>query len=113
LGIGLESGLVETLQTNSKFMGLPYYAIKDEDDDITLGTENAFEHPKFVIDEILSQENTEVGLIIGCIATDLNLKNTGETISFLSKNIINRTDILSVAVNCALLPWINKELYKK
>ena len=111
LGVGLESGLVKIPQANSKYMDFQYCAIIDENDYITLGTGNAFEHPQFVIDEILSKDNAEVGIIMGRLAINLELKNTGGAISFLSKNIIKRTDILSNAVICALLPRINVELY--
>ena len=112
LGIGLESGLVEIPQANSKYMDFQYCAIIDENKYITLGSGNAFEHPKSVIDEVLTKENAEVGFIIGRLANNMDLKNTGGAISFLSKNIISRTDILANAVICALLPRINEELYR-
>lgn len=50
---------------------------------------------------------------MGNVAGNPNLKNESGAIGILSKNRINRTDILTQAVTCALLPRINKTLYER
>ncbi|MFX1339267.1 MAG: DUF84 family protein [Promethearchaeota archaeon] len=50
--------------------------------------------------------------MIGKLANNINLKNEAGAVSFLSKNVITRTEILTQAVICALLPRINKKLYE-
>jgi inosine/xanthosine triphosphatase len=111
LGIGIEAGLVKIPYAKSNYMDFQFCMIIDENRGITLGSGIAFEYPQSVIGEVLSQQGTEIGTIIGRLANNMNLKNEGGAISFLSKNVITRTEILTQAVVCALLPRINKELY--
>ena len=110
-GVGIEAGLVQVPFTNTNYMDFQFCAIMDENERMTLDSGIAFEYPQSVIDEILSNKNTEIGDILGKLANNLNLKNEAGAISFLSKKIITRTEILTQAVICALLPRINKELY--
>jgi inosine/xanthosine triphosphatase len=111
-GVGIEAGLVNIAYAKTNYMDFQFCVIMDENKDITLGSGVAFEYPSSVINEILSNRDTEIGDIMGRLANNKNLKNESGAISFLSKNIINRTEILSQAVISALLPRINPELYE-
>jgi len=110
-GVGIEAGLAKVPNSYSGYMDFQYCAIINEANKITLGSGIAFEYPKFVIDEILADKNKEIGEIIGKLAGNKNLKNQSGAISFLSKNRITRTEILTQAVICALLPILNEKLY--
>ena len=110
-GIGIEAGLVPISNTISGYMDFQFCAIIDEDQKITLGSGVAFEYPKFVIRQILENREKEIGDLIGKLAGNINLKNKAGAISFLSKEEINRTEILTQTVICALLPRINIKLY--
>lgn len=110
-GIGIEAGLVPISNAISGYMDFQFCVIIDENQRITLGSGVAFEYPKFVIEQILENREKEIGEIIGKLAGNINLKNEAGAISFLSKKEINRTEILTQAVICALLPRINYELY--
>jgi inosine/xanthosine triphosphatase len=111
-GVGIEAGLVKIPVARSKYMDFQFCVIIDENRDISLGSGIAFEYPQVVIDEIISNKEIEIGDIMGRLANNVNLKNESGAISFLSKNIITRTEILSQAVICALVPRINQELYE-
>lgn len=111
-GVGIEAGLVYIPLAKSKYMDFQFCVIIDENRDISLGSGITFEYPQLVIDEIISSNGKEIGDVIGRLANNINLKNESGAISFLSKGIITRTEILSQAVICALLPRINKDLYK-
>jgi len=111
-GVGIESGLVEVPYTKSGFMDFQFCVIINSEKKISLGSGIAFEYPKFVIDQILEDHDKEIGEIMGNLAGNANLKNESGAISFLSKNAITRTIILTQAVVCALLPFINENLYK-
>lgn len=111
-GIGIEAGLVKVPYAKTSYMDFQFCVIMDEDKTITLGSGIGFEYPQSVINEIFSNQETEIGTVLGKLAGNMNLKNEAGAISFLSKNTITRTDILSQAVICALLPRINKELYE-
>ncbi len=110
-GVGIEAGLAEVPYTKTGFMDFQFCAIINEGKKISLGAGIAFEYPKFVIDQILKDQNKEIGEIIGKLAGNENLKNESGAISFLSKNNITRTEILTKAIICALLPFINEDLY--
>ncbi|MFX0138193.1 MAG: inosine/xanthosine triphosphatase [Candidatus Hodarchaeota archaeon] len=112
-GVGIEAGLVEVPYTKSGFMDFQFCAIINEENKISLGSGIAFEYPKFVINQILENHDKEIGEIMGNLAGNANLKNEAGAISFLSKNTITRTEILTQAVICALLPFINEDLYNK
>ncbi|MFX1393447.1 MAG: inosine/xanthosine triphosphatase [Promethearchaeota archaeon] len=111
-GVGIEAGLVKVPYSNSGYLDFQFCSIIDENKNFTLGSGIAFEYPQTVINEIFSDKNIEIGVIMGRLANNMNLKNEGGAISFLSKNAITRTEILTQAVISALLPRINKKLYE-
>jgi len=110
-GVGIEAGLIEITFAKTKYMDFQFCVIMDELEKMTLGSGVAFEYPQSIIDKLMSNRNLEIGDILGKLANNPNLKNEGGAISFLSKNMLNRTYILFQAIICALLPRINKELY--
>ncbi len=112
-GVGLESGLIKVPQSETGYMDLQFCVIIDDNNKITIGSGNAFEHPQHVISEIISDETKEIGVIIGKLANNSNLKNETGAVSFLSKNKITRIEILTNAVICALIPRINIEIYEQ
>ncbi len=110
-GIGIEAGLVKISLANTNYMDFQFCVIMDEKEKISIGSGIAFEYPQFVIDKIISEKDTEIGVIMGKLANNVNLKSEIGAIGFLSKNIIKRKDILFQAIICALLPRINEDLY--
>ena len=111
-GVGIEAGLAKIPLTNTGYMDFQFCVIMDEKERITIGSGIGFEYPPLVIKEVMKGKS-EIGEIIGRLANNKNLKNEAGAISFLSKKCINRTEILTQAVICALLPRINKDLYEK
>ena len=111
-GVWIEAGLVHIPIAKSKYMDFQFCVIIDENRDISLGSGIAFEYPQLVINETISNKDIEIGAVMGQLANNMNLKNESGAIDFLSKGIIARTEILSQAVICALLPRINKKLYE-
>jgi inosine/xanthosine triphosphatase len=110
-GIGIEAGLVKIPIAPSNYMDFQFCVIMDEHQKITIGSGIGFEYPKKVINKVLFNKK-EIGHIMGEIANNENLKRENGAIGYLSKNTINRIDILKDAVICALLPRINKSLYE-
>ena len=110
-GVGIEAGLVNIPYIKTNYMDFQFCVIMDEYKHISLGSGVAFEYPQSVIDQILSNNKKEIGEVMGKLAGNINLKNEAGAISFLSHNTINRTEILTQAVVCALLPYVNKNLY--
>ncbi|TFF96727.1 MAG: inosine/xanthosine triphosphatase [Promethearchaeota archaeon] len=111
-GVGIEAGLVRVPMARTSFMDFQFCIIMDEKREITIGSGIGFEYPEQVIKTLVSKK-TEIGTIMGNISGNENLKKEGGAISFLSKNVIKRENILEEAVICALLPRINKLFYLK
>lgn len=111
-GVGIEAGLVKIPYAKTNYMDFQFCVIIDEKKNITIGSGIAFEYPQSVINEVLSNQETEIGNVIGKLANNMNLKSESGAISFLSKNQITRPEILTQAVVCALLPRVNRELYE-
>ncbi len=113
LGVGIEAGLVEVPYTATHYMDFQFCVIMDDSERITMGSGIAFEYPARVINQVISNKKKEIGDIMGELTGNADLKNEGGAISFLSKGILKRTDILTQAVICALLPRINEIIYNK
>jgi inosine/xanthosine triphosphatase len=110
-GVGIEAGLVKIPHTSTGYMDFQFCAIIDDMGRSSLGSGIAFEYPEHVINQLKSNKHEEIGNIIGKLACNENLKNETGAISYLSKGILERTEILTQAVICALLPWANPEAY--
>ncbi|TFG08988.1 MAG: inosine/xanthosine triphosphatase [Promethearchaeota archaeon] len=111
-GVGIEAGLVKIPIARSNYMDFQFCIIMDENEELTIGSGIGFEYPPSIINEILSNPQVEIGDLMGRLAENENLKNEAGAISYLSKNVIVRTEILTQAVTCALLPIVNKHLYE-
>ncbi|MGV9171320.1 MAG: inosine/xanthosine triphosphatase [Promethearchaeia archaeon] len=112
-GVGIEAGLVEVPEARSGYMDFQFCVIITEERKIYLGSGIGFEYPPFVIDKILKNPSMEIGDIMGNLANNEDLKRETGAIGFLSNNVINRTDILTEAVICALLPIMRPKIYSK
>jgi len=110
-GIGIEAGLVKVAMTPTNYMDFQFCVIMDNKKEISLGSGIAFEYPKFVINEVFTKKK-EIGIIMGELAKNKNLKKEAGAIGYLSNNKLKRIDILKEAVICALLPKINNKLYR-
>ncbi|MHA1723998.1 MAG: inosine/xanthosine triphosphatase [Promethearchaeota archaeon] len=113
LGVGIEAGLVKIPLVRTGYMDFQFCIIIDEHETITIGNGIGFEYPPIVINKVLSDKTTEIGEIMGDLFGNKNLKYEQGAIGVLSKYVLNRKTILTQAVICALLPRINKELYKE
>ena len=79
---------------------------------VGIGLSPGFEYPNFVIEEIFG-EKREVAKIFDREFNRQNIGKTGGAISILSKGKYFRKELHKSATIMALLPIINKELYKK
>ncbi|MFX1338842.1 MAG: inosine/xanthosine triphosphatase [Promethearchaeota archaeon] len=91
-GVGIEAGLVKVSLAQTNYMDFQFCVIIDEKSNITLGSGIAFEYPKSIIKEILSNHEIEIGTIIGKLANNINLKNEAGAVSFCRWRIIARQE---------------------
>ena len=108
LGVGIESGLLETPQTISGYVDMQWCAIHDGDK-TTLGVSSGFEYPPSVVQEVLNGK--EVGDIMDELTGVDNLGEKAGAISYLSRGTVNRTVNTEQCVIMAMIPRLNKGIY--
>jgi inosine/xanthosine triphosphatase len=105
-GVGIEAGLFEV---QGMMLDLQYCAVYDGEW-LTLGCGSGFEYPPTVLNEVLAGK--EVGEVMSRVAGVEDLGKKSGAIGFLSKGMLDRTALTEQGVFMALIPRINKELYR-
>ena len=108
LGVGIESGLMETPNTLTGYIDLQWCAIFDGQK-ITLGVSSGFEYPPEVINNVLS--GLEVGDVMDRITGIDNLGTKKGAVSPLSRDMLNRTENTEQCVLTAMIPRMNEDIY--
>ena len=106
-GVGIEAGLFEV---QGFMLDLQYCAVYDGSW-LTLGCGSGFEYPPTVLTEVLSGK--EVGEVMSRVAGVDDLGKKSGAIGYLSKGMLDRTALTEQGVFMALIPRINKELYRR
>ena len=109
-GVGIEAGLIKVI--NAGFMNLQICAIVDKNYKVTLGTSSAFEIPSFIVENILNGKSNEMEEEFERITGIKSIGDKGGAAGFLTKEEISRYDLCYEATIMALVPRINKKLYK-
>ena len=108
LSVGIESGLMETPNSLTGYIDLQWCAIFDGDI-VTLGVSSGFEYPPEVVKEVLS--GVEVGDVMDKITGVEELGQKKGAVSYLSRDMLNRTENTEQCVLTAMIPRLNKEVY--
>ncbi len=108
MGVGIESGLMETPDSITGYIDLQWCAVFDGDK-ITLGVSSGFEYPPSVIKEVL--KGKEVGDVMDKVTGVDNLGQKTGAVSYLSKGMLDRTENTEQCVLTAMIPRMNKEIY--
>ena len=107
--VGVEAGLFSLKNSITGFLDFQV-AVVYNGHRMSIGFGPGFEYPPLVIDEVL--KGKEVGSIMEKITGIKNIGRKTGAIHFLTKGIISRIDLTKIAVTMALIPWVNKELYR-
>ena len=110
LGVGIESGLLETPHTITGYIDLQWCAIFDGEK-ITLGVSAGFEYPSMVVQEVL--KGREVGDVMDQITGVEDLGEKMGAVSYLSKGLLDRTRNTEQCVLMAMIPRMNEKVYFK
>jgi len=109
-GVGIEAGMLPMPYTLTGYVDQQFAAIADPSGTVTIGGGPCFEYPPLVVVKVLS-EGIEVNEVMSRIAGVEDLGKKQGAIGFLSRGIMNRTELTEAAVLMALLPRINRDLY--
>jgi len=107
-GVGIEAGLIWN-ETLKRYFDVQFCAVIDREGTLTVGHGPGFVYPERVIEAVRS------GKTVGEEMSELaGIKKIGHrigAIGYLSKRIMDRTQLTEQAVLMALLPRIRPELY--
>jgi len=110
LGVGIEAGIYRFPETITGYLDIQVCAIASPDGRITIGHGPGFEYPPAVIERIIG-DGVEAGLAMGELVNDPELKKKIGAIGVLSKGLLNRRELNSIAVLMAMIPRLNPEWY--
>ncbi len=107
--VGIEAGFFKVNGTITGYVDFQVAAVYDGDR-CTIGFGPGFEFPPKVVEEAL--KGTEAGDVMEEITGIENIGERMGAIYYLSKGVISRTDLTRIAVTMALIPRLNRDLYK-
>ncbi|KYH38892.1 MAG: hypothetical protein AYL30_002430 [Candidatus Hecatellales archaeon B24] len=111
LGVGIEAGLFPVEEALTGYVDFQWCAIMDREGLVTLGCSPGFELPPEIVQEVLAGK----GEVKELFEEAFKVKRIGETIGaigFLSRGLVNREEITACSVLMALIPRINREIYR-
>jgi len=110
LGVGIEAGYFPFPHTISGYLDIQWCAVVDQTGRITVGCNAGFEPPPRVVKKVL-MEKKEMGEVMEEITGIRNIGETIGAIGWLTKGLLNRTQLTEQAVLMALIPRINEKEY--
>jgi inosine/xanthosine triphosphatase len=110
LSVGIESGLIMVPETLTGYIDLQWCAIYDGKN-ITIGASSGFEYPPSVIKEVLN--GVEVGDVMDNVTGVNDLGQKKGAVSYLSRDMLNRTENTEECVLTAMIPRMNDNIYFK
>ncbi|AIY89782.1 inosine/xanthosine triphosphatase [Geoglobus acetivorans] len=108
--VGIEAGLFELPFTLTGYIDFQVACVFDGEH-YTIGFGPGFEYPPLVVREVLNGK--EVGDVMEVLTGIENLGKKQGAIGFLTKNAITRSMLSEIAVTMALIPWLNREMYRQ
>ena len=108
LSVGIESGLMEIPGSITGYIDLQWCAIFDGDI-VTIGVSSGFEYPPKVIKKVLN--GVEVGDVMDKITGVEDLGQKKGAVSYLSHDMLDRTQNTEQCVLTAMIPRMNHDIY--
>ncbi|ODS39676.1 MAG: hypothetical protein A7315_02945 [Candidatus Altiarchaeales archaeon WOR_SM1_79] len=108
-GVGIEAGLFWN-DIAKKYFDVQYCVVVDRGGRMTMGHGSGFYYPEEVIEQVKKGKT-----VSQAIEEKYKIKNVGRkkgAIGYLSREIINRTQLTEQAVLMAMIPRIRRELYE-
>ena len=109
--IGLEAGIFEVPNSLSGYMDANFTAIWNGMQFVGFGMSPSFEYPKHFVHSIL-KEKKEVGDLMNALLSRTDVKHKEGAVGHFSKSKMQRVDFIKSSVVMALIPMLNKDVYK-
>jgi inosine/xanthosine triphosphatase len=105
LGVGIEAGIVRMA---GRLFGMGYCVITDGKIS-SLGSQPMFELPEVFHERL--EKGVELGKVTDEFFRTENAKEAMGASGLLSKNLVNRKELLKMSISTALMPWVSREIY--
>ena len=105
--VGIEGGMMNIFE---RWFGFAVVCISDKNDKYGFGITSFFELPQVVVSEI--KKGKELGNVIDELTKRENTKQKEGAIGILTRGKIDRKNLYIPAVICALIPFLNEDLFK-
>jgi inosine/xanthosine triphosphatase len=105
--VGIEGGVINMFD---KWFSFTVVCVSDKNDKYGYGITSLFELPQIVINEI--KNGKELGEIMDELTKRENTKQKEGAIGILTKGIIDRKSLYVQAIICAIIPFLNKDLFQ-
>ncbi len=112
LGVGVEAGLIKAPATITGYLDVQACAIVDSEGLVSIGMGPGFEFPPEAVNAVLSGESRELEEPMVRLSGIEGIGDKMGAIGWLTKGLISRVDITEVAVIMALVPRLNRDLYR-
>lgn len=106
-GVGMEAGIVRVA---GKLCDVGYCVITDGRAS-SLGSQPMFELPEIFHGKL--EQGTELGKIVDEFFGTENAKQAMGASGLLSKNLVNRKELLKMSISAALMPWVSRDIYAR
>ncbi len=107
--VGVEAGLFPMPETLTGYLDFQVACVYNGKI-YTLGFGPGFEYPPDVVSQV--RGGNEVGMIMERLSGIERLGEKNGSIGYLTRNSVIRRDLTEIAVTMALIPWINRTLYR-
>lgn len=111
-GVGIEAGLVEFPGTATGYMDLQICVVVDREGYCSVGVGPGFELPPIVVEKVLRGGAREVEEAMVGLTGIENIGDRMGAVGWLSRDAVDRRELVRYAVLMALIPRIRGELYR-
>jgi inosine/xanthosine triphosphatase len=105
--VGIEGGIMNMFE---RWFAFAVVCISDKHGKCGYGVSSFFELPQIVINEI--KNGKELGEVMDELTRRENTKQKEGAIGILTKGIIDRKSLYVPAIVCALIPFLNRDLFQ-
>jgi inosine/xanthosine triphosphatase len=106
--VGIEEGMAKK---NGLWFVEGWVSILDAENKMHFGTTSSFMLPEKIVENLLA--GVELGVEVDKLIGEVNSKQKNGAIGYFSHGLITRKDMHVQAILMALIPFINKNLYRK
>jgi len=109
-GVGVEAGIY---RVEDRYYDVQVAVVRDSHGLMSVGFSPSFQVPPPFAEALVNGEAEELEVVVDKYFGTKDIGEKGGLIKILTKGVVTREHLTRDAVLMALIPWVNKELYKR